>query len=87
MLRQNAASTLMIPHNKTILSTDNRLLEMLADIPTLDPFLLREKAMQLDVAGEISSAYFNLTHDEWVKFQAPIPKRLMPWSARRWGDP
>lgn len=55
---------------------DNRLLEMLADIPTLDPFLLREKAMQMDVAGEINPAYFNLTPEEWSTFQAPIREKI-----------
>jgi len=55
---------------------DNRILEMLADIPTLDPFLLREKAMQLKVEGEINPAYFDLTHQEWTRFQAPIREKI-----------
>jgi hypothetical protein len=55
---------------------DQRLLQMLADIPTLDPFLLREKATQLDVAGEINPAYFNLTQEEWSTFQAPIRDKI-----------
>ena len=55
---------------------DQRLLEMLADIPTLDPFLLREKAMQLDIVEEINPAYFNLTQQEWAAFQAPIREKI-----------
>jgi len=49
---------------------------MLADIPTLDPFLLREKAMQLNVVGDISPAYFDLSQEEWAKFQTPIREKI-----------
>ena len=76
MLRQKCGFDPDDPAQQDDIEHDNRLLEMLADIPTLDPFLLREKAMQLDVAGEISPAYFNLTHAEWVKFQAPIREKI-----------
>ena len=55
---------------------DQSLLEMLADIPTLDPFLLREKATQLDLEGEINPVYFNLTQAEWLAFQAPIREKI-----------
>lgn len=64
------------PKQAKNIKRDNRILEMLADIPTLDPFLLREKAMQMNLLGEISPLYFDLSHEEWVKFQAPIREKI-----------
>lgn len=55
---------------------DNRLINMLADIPTLDPFILREKALQLEVSDDIHPVYFNLTQEEWVTFQKPIREKI-----------
>ncbi|MCZ6838576.1 MAG: hypothetical protein O7G13_04810, partial [Alphaproteobacteria bacterium] len=64
------------PAQRDDIEHDKKMLEMLAEIPTLDPFLLREKATQLDIEGEISPAYFNLTHEEWSTFQAPIREKI-----------
>ena len=64
------------PAQQDDIEHDNQLLEMLADIPTLDPFLLREKATQLNLEGEINPAYFNLTQEEWSTFQAPIRDKI-----------
>ena len=55
---------------------DNRMLGMLAHIPTLDPFLLREKAIQMHLDGQINPAYFDLTHEEWTRFQSPIREKI-----------
>lgn len=76
ILRQKCGFDPDDPKQAKDIERDNRILEMLADIPTLDPFLLREKAMQLNIVGEISSAYFNLTQEEWAKFQAPIREKI-----------
>lgn len=64
------------PDQRDDIEHDQSLLEMLADIPTLDPFLLREKATQLDLEGEINPVYFNLTQAEWSAFQAPIREKI-----------
>lgn len=64
------------PKQAKDIDRDIRILEMLADIPTLDPFLLREKALQLNVVGEISPVYFDLSPEEWSKFQAPIREKI-----------
>jgi hypothetical protein len=64
------------PAQQADVEHDNRLLELLADIPTLDPFLLREKAMQMDIEGDINPVYFNLTQEEWSTFQAPIRDKI-----------
>lgn len=55
---------------------DKRILEMLANLPTLDPFLLREKALQMNVVNDISPAYFDLSQEEWSRFQAPIREKI-----------
>ncbi len=64
------------PEQQADIEHDNRLLQMLADIPTLDPFLLREKSTQLELEGEINPVYFNLTQEEWAAFQAPIREKI-----------
>ncbi|NNE82856.1 MAG: hypothetical protein HKN28_02685 [Alphaproteobacteria bacterium] len=76
MLRHKCGFDPNDPAQRDDIEHDNHLLEMLADIPTLDPFLLREKAMQMDVAGEINPVYFNLTQEEWSTFQAPIREKI-----------
>jgi hypothetical protein len=76
MLRHKCGFNPDDPSQTDSIEHDERLLAMLADIPTLDPFLLREKAMQLDIADDINPAYFNLTHEEWTTFQAPIREKI-----------
>lgn len=64
------------PSQHEAIEHDQQVLALLADIPTLDPFLLREKALQMEVADEIHPAYFNLTQDEWTAFQTPIREKI-----------
>jgi hypothetical protein len=76
MLRHKCGFNPDDPAQSDDIEHDNRLLKMLADIPTLDPFLLREKTMQMNLDGEINPAYFNLTEEEWSTFQAPIREKI-----------
>ena len=76
MLRHKCGFNPDDPTQSDDIEHDNRLIEMLADIPTLDPFLLREKAMQMGLDGKINPAYFNLTEDEWATFQTPIRDKI-----------
>jgi len=76
MLRHKCGFDPDDPAQQDDIDHDERLLALLADIPTLDPFLLREKAMQIDVAGQINPAYFNLTQQEWKTFQTPIRDKI-----------
>ncbi len=64
------------PAQRADIEHDNQLLELLADIPTLDPFLLHEKAMQMEIEDDINPVYFNLTQEEWSTFQAPIRDKI-----------
>jgi len=64
------------PSQTNAIAHDERVLAMLAEIPTLDPFLLRENALQMAIVDEIHPAYFNLTPEEWTAYQAPIREKI-----------
>lgn len=55
---------------------DLEILEMIYSLPTLDPFLLRSKAEQLDLAERIHPLYFNISEEEWKKIRAPIRTKI-----------
>lgn len=55
---------------------DLEILEMLYALPTLDPFLLRSKAEQIDLAERIHPSYFNITEEEWKRIRAPIRAKI-----------
>lgn len=76
MLRHKCGFNPDDPDQSDDIEHDERLLAMLADIPTLDPFLLREKASQMELDGEINPVYFNLTEEEWRTFQQPIREKI-----------
>ncbi len=76
MLRHKCGFNPDDPDQQSDIEHDTKILDMLADIPTLDPFILREKAMQMEIDDQINPAYFNLTEEEWSTFQAPIRDKI-----------
>jgi len=59
-----------------IFNYDKKIVEMLKTIPTLDPFLLKNKAIRLGIDEYIHEDYFNISLDEWNKIQAPIRQKI-----------
>lgn len=76
MLRHKCGFNPDDPAQTEDIEHDRRIIGMLAELPTLDPFLLREKATQMDLQDDIDPAYFNLTQEEWATFQAPIRRKI-----------
>src|SRR3546814_163224 len=55
---------------------DLEVLDMIDTLPTLDPFLLRSKAEQLDLHARIHPLYFNISEEEWTRLRAPIRTKI-----------
>jgi hypothetical protein len=75
MLRHKCGFNPDDPAQSDDIEHDNRLLEMLADIPTLDPFLLREKAMQMDLDAKLIRLTSILPRRNGRPFRPPFAKK------------
>tara|TARA_R110002110_G_scaffold414147_1_gene643207 strand:- start:70389 stop:71582 length:1194 start_codon:yes stop_codon:yes gene_type:complete len=55
---------------------DNDMMDMIDELPTLDPFLLKCKAQQLGIEDKLNEAYFNISLEEWNRIQKPIRQKI-----------
>lgn len=55
---------------------DNAMMDMIDELPTLDPFLLKCKTQQLGIEDELNEAYYNITLEEWKRIQKPIRQKI-----------
>jgi len=55
---------------------DNEMMDMVNELPTLDPFLLKCKAQQLGIEEKVNDAYYNITLEEWNRIQKPIRQKI-----------
>lgn len=55
---------------------DNQIMDMIDQLPTLDPFLLKCKAQQIGIEDQLNEAYFNITLEEWNRIQRPIREKI-----------
>lgn len=55
---------------------DVQIMEMVDELPTLDPFLLKCKAQQQGIEEQLNPAYFNISIDEWTRIQKPIREKI-----------
>jgi hypothetical protein len=56
---------------------DLELVEMIHALPSLDPFLFKSKAEQLDLLDRVHPNYFNIDEKEWEKIRGPIRKKIL----------
>lgn len=55
---------------------DLDMMDMIDELPTLDPFLLKCKAQQLGIDGKLNEAYYNISLEEWNRIQKPIRQKI-----------
>ena len=55
---------------------DIQIMDMIDQLPTLDPFLLKCKAQQLGIEERLNPAYFNISLEEWNRIQKPIREKI-----------
>ena len=55
---------------------DVQIMEMIDELPTLDPFLLKCKAQQQGIEEHLNPAYFNISLEEWTRIQKPIRAKI-----------
>lgn len=56
---------------------DLELIEMIHSLPSLDPFLFKSKAEQLDLLDRIHPSYFNISEQEWERIRRPIREKIL----------
>jgi hypothetical protein len=56
---------------------DLELIEMIHALPSLDPFLFKSKAEQLDLLDRIHPNYFNIDEKEWEQIRGPIRAKIL----------
>jgi hypothetical protein len=56
---------------------DLELVEMIHALPSLDPFLFKSKAEQLDLLDRVHPNYFNIDEKEWEKIREPIRTKIL----------
>ena len=59
---------------------DNAMVELLRELPSLDPFLLKERVQTLDVS--VASGYFDITEDEFQDIKSYILQKFLPITER-----
>lgn len=55
---------------------DMKFLNMFDSMHSLDPFLFKTKAEQLEIDGEVHPAYFAISDAEWEKIKLPIRDKI-----------
>lgn len=55
---------------------DHDMLDMMDNLPTLDPFLMKCKAQQLGIEDQLNEGYFNISIEEWNRIQQPIRQKI-----------
>ena len=55
---------------------DNKYLNMFASMHSLDPFLFKTKAEQLEIDSEIHEEYFAISKEEWERIRLPIREKI-----------
>ena len=56
---------------------DLELIEMIHSLPSLDPFLFKSRAEQLDLLDRIHPNYFNIDEAEWEQIRGPIRAKIL----------
>lgn len=67
-------------------TTDARYLDLFDTMHSLDPFLLRMKAEQLEIQDEIHEAYFAISKEEWERIRLPIRAKISKLVTKALGD-
>lgn len=55
---------------------DQKILKLVKNIPSFDPFMLKSKAEQWDMESEINDIYFNISEEEWEVLQERIRSKI-----------
>jgi hypothetical protein len=55
---------------------DQRVLEILTQLPTFDPFLLLSQRREMEVDRTISARYFDITEDDWILIRRPVMEKI-----------
>lgn len=55
---------------------DIQIMDMIDQLPTLDPFLLKCKAQRLGIEERLNPAYFSINLEEWNRIQKPIREKI-----------
>jgi hypothetical protein len=58
------------------INKDMPVLKLFESMHSLDPFLLRSKAEQLDMEDQFHELYLAITQEEWEKIRAPIREKI-----------
>ena len=58
------------------ISEDVKLLNILNSMHSLDPFMFKTKAEQLEIDSKIHPAYFAISNEEWDKIRLPIRDKI-----------
>lgn len=67
------------------INADMDALNLLNSMHSLDPFMLKSKAEQLEVDGGIHDAYFAISQQEWDKIRLPIRDKIQKLVAKALG--
>lgn len=65
---------------------DLELIEMIHSLPSLDPFLFKSKAEQLDLLDRIHPNYFAIGEKEWERIRRPIRDTILKLVKAAFGD-
>lgn len=77
LMRSKMALNTMSRQGQIDYVMDLELIEMIHALPSLDPFLFKSKAEQLDLLDRIHPDYFNIEEKEWDQIRAPIRDKIL----------
>jgi|GEM_PF-840442 hypothetical protein len=66
----------VIRESEAISAHDQRVLEVLSQLPTFDPFLLLSQRREMEVDRKISAGYFDITEEDWVMIRRPVMEKI-----------
>ena len=61
---------------KPQIAADTRYLDQLASLHSLDPFLFKMKAEQIEIHEDIHELNFAISKEEWERIRIPIREKI-----------
>ena len=80
------AKTHPTPELKQQIAADTRYLDLFDSLHSLDPFLFKMKAEQIEIHEDIHELYFAISKEEWERIRIPIREKISKLVTKALGE-
>ena len=65
-----------IKNTSSLTAHDQRVLEILSQLPTFDPFLMLSQRRELESERKVDNGYFDISEEDWVMIRRPVMEKI-----------